>query len=261
MILLPRNEFKKQVFARDSGQCVVCGNPGVDAHHLIERKLWSNGGYLLENGVTLCSDDHLRAEKTTVSASDLRDLAGIKRTLLPPEFSLEYDYDKWGNVILPNGSRVKGEMFALDSVQKILRSGDVLDLFVDEVKYPRTYHLPWSLGLTSDDKKVPDTSVFDGKEVVVTEKMDGENTTIMNNIVHARSVDGRSHPSRNIVKQWAADWQHEIPDGWKIRGENVYAKHSIFYDNLEAYFLGFAIWDESNICLSWDDTLEYIDRT
>ncbi|WP_306418418.1 RNA ligase family protein [Ruegeria sp. Alg231-54] len=46
-------------------------------------------------------------------------------------------------------------------------------------KYGRTFHLPQSPGATSDDKimsSVDELSSAD--EVVFTEKMDGENTTI-----------------------------------------------------------------------------------
>jgi len=43
------------------------------------------------------------------------------------------------------------------------------------VKYPKTFHLPWSLGLRSDDKRLKDLSRFINQEVVVTEKVDGEN--------------------------------------------------------------------------------------
>ena len=45
-------------------------------------------------------------------------------------------------------------------------------------KYPRTYHVPWSPGTTSDDRLLKSVDQFVGKRVVVTEKMDGENTTM-----------------------------------------------------------------------------------
>ena len=38
------------------------------------------------------------------------------------------------------------------------------------IKYPRTPHLPWSLGRTSDDKVLSSVSHFLGENVVVTEK-------------------------------------------------------------------------------------------
>jgi hypothetical protein len=42
--LLTREEFKRQVFARD-GHCAFCQLPPVDAHHILERRLWPDGGY------------------------------------------------------------------------------------------------------------------------------------------------------------------------------------------------------------------------
>lgn len=69
--LLSRDEFREGVFARDSNTCVHCGSPAKDAHHLIERRLWDQpgeeGGYFLDNGVSLCSDCHMLAEQTVVS--------------------------------------------------------------------------------------------------------------------------------------------------------------------------------------------------
>lgn len=94
-------------------------------------------------------------------------------------------------------------------------------------KYPRTPHLPWSPGFTADDLRNKTTALFDGKEVVVTEKMDGENTTMYRDYIHARSVDGRSHPSRAWVKQLHGRICFDIPEGWRFCGENMYAQHSI----------------------------------
>jgi hypothetical protein len=69
-------------------------------------------------------------------------------------------------------------------------------------KYPRTFHLPWSLGATSDDKVVPSVSHFEGRQVVVTEKMDGENTTLYRDHIHARSLDSKGGEDRAWVKQF-----------------------------------------------------------
>jgi len=44
-----------------------------------------------------------------------------------------------------------------------------------EVKYPRTPHLPWSEGASEDDIQLINAEMFEGKNVVVTEKLDGEN--------------------------------------------------------------------------------------
>lgn len=124
-------------------------------------------------------------------------------------------------------------------------------------KYNRTKHLPWSPGATSDDKILKDTSCFNGKTVIITEKMDGENSTLYSDYYHARSLDGRDHPSRSWIKQFHASIKNDIPEGWRICGENLYAKHSIGYDKLKSYFYCFSIWDDTNYCLSWKDTVEF----
>lgn len=127
------------------------------------------------------------------------------------------------------------------------------------VKYPRTPHLPWSEGMTSDDKMIKTLDHFQGKQIVVTEKFDGENFSIYRNYCHARSLDSAHHASRNWVKQFWNQIRFNIPEGWRICGENMYAKHSIEYTTLPSYFLGFSIWNEYNICLSWEETLTWFD--
>lgn len=123
-------------------------------------------------------------------------------------------------------------------------------------KYPRTFHLPWSLGTHSDDRIHKQIDQFVGQDIVVTEKLDGENTTMYHDHIHARSMDSRNHPSRNLVKGIWGGIKHDIPQGWRVCGENVYAKHSIFYNRLTAYFYVFGIYDQNNTCLSWQETKE-----
>jgi len=117
-------------------------------------------------------------------------------------------------------------------------------------KYPRTPYLSWSPSKSKDCLTL-DKSAFAGKEVVVTEKMDGENTSMYNDYLHARSVDGRSHPSRDWIKQVHALIKRHIPIGDKLVGENMYAKHSIKYDSLESYFYIFGCMDQHGNHMSW----------
>lgn len=127
------------------------------------------------------------------------------------------------------------------------------------VKYPRTFHLPWSPGMTSDDKVLRSVSGLLSREVVVTEKVDGENTSLYRTGFHARSLDSRHHPSRDWLAQYHATFAHDIPENWRVCGENLYARHSLSYTNLPSFFLGFSVWDDQNRCLSWDDTLEFFE--
>jgi len=129
----------------------------------------------------------------------------------------------------------------------------------NRIKYPRTYHFEWSPGKTSDDKTQFDLSNFEGKYVTITEKMDGENTTLYRDYIHARSLDSADHPSRHWVKGLWGSIKHDIPEGWRICGENLYAKHSIHYKDLLSYFMVFSIWDADNMCLSVKNTLEWCD--
>ena len=115
-MLLNRVTFKESVFNRDKYKCVICGKDAVDAHHIIDRSCFNDGGYYINNGVSLCSNHHLDAEKGYLSCKMLREKAGIKDIILPVGYNDAYDYDKWGKEI-PNGNRKK---------------------------YPHTYHLEWS---------------------------------------------------------------------------------------------------------------------
>lgn len=106
---------------------------------------------------------------------------------------------------------------------------------------------------------IDSTDIFLGNQVIVSEKFDGECTSMYNDHIHARSLDSRHHDSRAWVKQFWSQISHEIPDKWRICGENVFAQHSIQYDNLPSYFLGFSVWNERNECLAWDETLEWFE--
>ncbi len=254
--LLTRTQFRESTFQRDNHRCVMCGVGGqLDAHHIIERRLWSDGGYYLDNGVTLCDPTcHTLAEETLITCEVLREKAGIKSTLLPDHLDPSERWDKWGNAYLPNGQRLQGELFHDESVQKILTP--VLSEFTNRVKYPRTRHLPWSPGASADDCRMNNTFIYDGMEVVVTVKMDGENTTIYRDGIHARSLIYTPHPSRTKIKALAAELGRELTDTTRLCGENVYATHSIHYKNLPGHFLLFSVWDR-NVALSWDETLEW----
>jgi len=117
--------------------------------------------------------------------------------------------------------------------------------------------LPWSLGVTDDDKVLTDLSSFAGRRIIATKKVDGENTSMYRHSIHARSLDSRGGPDRDWVKQFWSTIAHDIPQDWRVCGENLWAQHSIHYTDLPSYFLGFSVWNEMNVCLSWDDTLQY----
>jgi 5-methylcytosine-specific restriction endonuclease McrA len=60
-----RDKFRTLVFDRDKNICAKCGDKDskLDAHHITDRKKMPNGGYVAENGISLCSRCHLNAEE------------------------------------------------------------------------------------------------------------------------------------------------------------------------------------------------------
>ncbi|MCV2880621.1 RNA ligase family protein [Actibacterium sp. XHP0104] len=121
-------------------------------------------------------------------------------------------------------------------------------------KYGRTFHLPISPGATSDDKIMSSLDGLMVQDLVVTEKMDGENTTIHAGGTHARSPDSRYHPSRDWLKAFAAGVSIHLSPDERIVGENLYARHALGYDALPSYFLGFG-YIVGDTFQPWDQTL------
>ena len=63
-----RENFRNEVFERDKHKCRRCGisNVKLDAHHITDRSEMPNGGYVKENGITLCDTEngcHMKAEQ------------------------------------------------------------------------------------------------------------------------------------------------------------------------------------------------------
>lgn len=59
-----RQLFRESVFERDGHKCTFCDAiEDLDAHHITDRSEMPNGGYVKENGITLCKKHHMDAEK------------------------------------------------------------------------------------------------------------------------------------------------------------------------------------------------------
>lgn len=128
------------------------------------------------------------------------------------------------------------------------------------IKFPRTYHFPYSPGVSSDDKVRKEPFPDKYAEYVMLEKMDGENTTMGRDYIHARSTVGYpSHWSRGYMK---AKWDFvrwRILPVLALHGENLVGVHSIEYKDLYDCFMVFGIRDvEKNLFLSWDETVRVL---
>lgn len=64
-----RAAFRDAVFLRDKNRCRMCNHQPkadeqqLDAHHITDRNLMPNGGYVAENGIALCAKCHEYAEE------------------------------------------------------------------------------------------------------------------------------------------------------------------------------------------------------
>ena len=125
-------------------------------------------------------------------------------------------------------------------------------------KYNRTFHLPWSPGATNDDKIASSVEYLLKTPIVITEKMDGSNTSLESEGCFARTHSGPpSHPSFDGLKALHAQIKHDIPSNFQLFGEWCYARHSIEYSALPDYFLLFGIRELGAIggdyWYSWED--------
>lgn len=67
---LIRKAFRDACYKRDGFRCAMCGvksskdkaEQELDAHHITDRTLMPHGGYVKENGISLCPECHIKAE-------------------------------------------------------------------------------------------------------------------------------------------------------------------------------------------------------
>ena len=141
------------------------------------------------------------------------------------------------------------------------KKNNIMNNVIRLAKYPRTYHMDFSPGSTSDDKKhLGDwfEIYFLGKEVVITEKLDGENTSFTNNGVFARSNIPTDSPWSVNLRELFPYIKNYISDNEIIFGENLYGIHSIEYNKLKNYWHMFACYNtEEEVWYSWDDIVDF----
>lgn len=125
-------------------------------------------------------------------------------------------------------------------------------------KYNRTFHLPWSPGTTNDDKISKDVSSLIGREIIITEKLDGENQGMDNGGVYARSHSDYTITkwTKNIRLYHSLHIKDKLPPETFLFCENLEAIHSIEYNNLSNFFYMIGV-RTGNVWLSWDEVSEY----
>jgi hypothetical protein len=236
---LTRDQFRTKVFERDKNVCVVpgCGAKAADAHHVIERACWLKddpfpGGYLMENGASLCEPHHIAAEEGHIPPQALRHWLDLG-TVLPQYFDPAKLYDKWGNEIRPA---------------------------VGTTKFPKTPYLTFSPTADQSDRQI-DTSRLVGKPLVLKVKMDGSNAGLTREKVAARNGDRADHPSFGPLKAYHAQIRRIIPEQTILFGEWLFARHSIPYVGplaLPHHFLVFDVYDQrEQLFWGWDEVVRF----
>lgn len=282
-----RQQFRDEVYSRDDGDCIVpwCPNKAVDAHHIIERELWENGGYSKDNGASVCEKHHRYAEgdlSETGAAVDHKDdpdippqafwrWAGITDPPLP-ETAPHYQINKWGREYdTPRHEHLR-----------------------DRIKYQSSRHLLplyWhddtlaAERIENDDTELSSVSEFVGVPLVITQKIDGGNCMLVSDVetpVRARNGSSPTEAMKPLYRDGGLYWTHEVnqklPERLQVFGEWVREKHSIHYgcecdnpcddigpylseligvDDESAYLQIFGVYDTKfNTWLSWPKTEE-----
>lgn len=126
------------------------------------------------------------------------------------------------------------------------------------IKYPRTRHLEGSrlqIGDLPDDQKIADLV---GKSLIVEEKVDGANCALSFDTDGMPRLQSRGHfltggyreRHFDLLKTWASVHAARLYEALGTRfvmyGEWMYAKHTVFYDQLPSYFLEFDLYDRSS---------------
>ncbi|CTQ55741.1 hypothetical protein LP7551_04287 [Roseibium album] len=128
-------------------------------------------------------------------------------------------------------------------------------IIMELIKYPRTRHLEGSrlqIGDLSDDQRIADLA---GKLLIVEEKVDGANCALSYEADAIPRLQSRGHfltgghreRHFDLFKTWASVHAARLFEALGCRyimyGEWMYAKHTVFYDQLPSYFLEFDLYD------------------
>lgn len=92
-----REQFFSLVSQRQKGQCLFCTQPMCDAHHILDRALFSDGGYDLSNLAGVCAEHHWQCEITVLSVQEVLDAANIPNRLSLVHHGIidSQQVDKW----------------------------------------------------------------------------------------------------------------------------------------------------------------------
>jgi hypothetical protein len=266
-----RAKFREACIERDNNNCLIpwCDNRPDEVHHIIERSEWDDGGYIQQNGASVCNNHHQYAESNDIPPQAFWWWLRQNEPMTPEGMGTQVD--KWGE--------------PLDSPpHKDLR---------ERIKYQSTRHmlpLYWaeeggiaSERMTHDDTEMQQLDDFVGIPLVITEKTDGSNCMLVSDVenpVRARNGSRPEETMKPLYREGGLYWEQEVnqklPNRLQVFGEWLWSKHSIHYgcdcqeecddvgpnlteivdvDDERAYFQIFGAYDKvHDIWLSWPET-------
>lgn len=128
-------------------------------------------------------------------------------------------------------------------------------------KYPRTRHIEGSrIQAGDEDLKNVRFEEIKGKYVVLEEKVDGANCGVSFDEDGKLMLQSRGHflnggygeRQFGLFKTWASCHQMDLykmlGSRYVMYGEWMYAKHTVYYDNLSHYFMEFDLFDKEKKC-------------
>jgi hypothetical protein len=287
---MSRREFRERCVERDGGECLVpwCSEEVTvapdgsgEVHHVVDRELWNDGGYIRENGACVCNVHHQMAEQNEIPPQAFWRWVGIEEIPVPS----------------PQGDTIWNMINGKDNVIAIDKWGEPFETpphgdLREYHKYPSTRHLLplyWQSERGTqeertgrDDTGLSSVESFLDIPLVTTIKMDGSNAMLVADTeepVRARNGRDATHESFDHLKQeyWDRNVYENLPEYLQVFGENMYSKHSIHYGcpnddcggcdernqgpPVDDVFLVFGVYDTRyDLWLSWPETERVADE-
>jgi hypothetical protein len=218
-----RSNFRSAVFDETNNECIVpwCETQADDAHHVIERELWNDGGYIPDNGASVCNKHHQYAETNDIPPQAFWMWKNIQEPPLPASIDTMH-VDKWGAEFDTPPWKQHRKRIKYQSSRHLL---------------PLYWHDPHATQderIHKDDTGLQSVESFLDIPLVFTQKLDGGNTMLIKdteNPVRARNGKTADHESYALLKElyWNEGIHETLPEHLQVFGEWLYARHSIHY--------------------------------
>lgn len=251
-------QLTRDIEQRDGARCIICETKVLIAAHLIyDQQLFTaahEDGHHRDNAVTLCQDHIRDAMDTILSPEQLKKASFISHPLKPSILTPDQAHDRYGNVMLPDGSRLKGPLMDSPEVTDRLASAGMMSKFTSRYQYPPIPHVPWSKSIPMTGAGLKSMNHMKGKEVVLTLHMKSENSALSRDHLHAMTFTGKRYAAGGLIKNFHRKIADNMTISERVIGENLSANHAVAYYDMPSYLLGMQVW-HGGFCLPYNQTL------